>query len=402
VLRQRRDDRVVLGLVLGFGLLFRLAVLPTPVLLSSDIYRYLWDGRVQRAGISPYRYPPAAPELAPLRDEAIHPHINRPDKRTVYPPGAEMLFALVTAMAPDSVAGWRLFLLGCEAATAALLLTVLRRMGRPPGAVVVYAWAPLAVFEGVQAGPLEAALLPLLLLALLWRQAGHLAWAGAAVGAGSLLKLDPAVLLVAWWRRGDQRFPAAALAVVAAGYLPYAIPVGLGVLGFLPEYFGSAEDFNVGLRHFFTEGLRPASQFEREVMRGALMLLLVGALLAALLRIRRRLGEGPRAIYDAGVAAVAAYLLLVPTALHAWYVLWIMPLLAVRLSPGWLWFSGAVALSYLTYAWAPAPFPLWVRALEYLPLWALLFWEWRARRPAPGADPVAAPGVLSARPSPSP
>ena len=54
-LRRGGHDRVGLGLVLGFGLLFRVAVLPTPVVLSSDVNRYLWDGRVQRAGISPYR-----------------------------------------------------------------------------------------------------------------------------------------------------------------------------------------------------------------------------------------------------------------------------------------------------------------------------------------------------------
>src|SRR5262245_36827702 len=40
-----------LAVVLGFGLLFRLILLPTPVYLSSDLYRYLWDGRVQLAGV---------------------------------------------------------------------------------------------------------------------------------------------------------------------------------------------------------------------------------------------------------------------------------------------------------------------------------------------------------------
>ncbi|MGH7325983.1 MAG: hypothetical protein ACREJ9_15260, partial [Candidatus Rokuibacteriota bacterium] len=133
------EDRVVLGLVLGFGLLFRVAVLPTPVVLSSDVYRYLWDGRVQRAGISPYRYPPAASELAHLRDDVIHPNINRPTKPTVYPPGAQILFAAVTTVFPDSLLGWRLFLLGCEIATGVLLLRLLRRMGRPAGTMIVYA-----------------------------------------------------------------------------------------------------------------------------------------------------------------------------------------------------------------------------------------------------------------------
>ncbi|MGH7395530.1 MAG: hypothetical protein ACREJF_08030, partial [Candidatus Methylomirabilales bacterium] len=55
ILRRPSADRGLLGMILGFGLLFRLVLLPTPVLLSSDPFRYLWDGRVQWAGINPYR-----------------------------------------------------------------------------------------------------------------------------------------------------------------------------------------------------------------------------------------------------------------------------------------------------------------------------------------------------------
>ena len=372
-LTRGRDDRVVLGLVLGFGLVFRLAVVPTPVRLSSDPYRYLWDGRVQQAGVNPYRYAPAAPELAHLRDDAIHPNINRPTKRTVYPPGAEMLFALVAAVAPGSLVGWRLFLLGSEILTGGLLLRLLLRMGRPPTAVIVYAWAPLVVWEGAQAAHVDVALLPALLLALLWRQEGRMALAGVALGAAVLIKLYPAVLLIAWWRRGERRFPAACLGTVAAGYVPYALPVGIGVLGFLPEYFSRGEDFNIGLRWFLTEpiGLGGAG----EPARAVVMLLLGAVLVAVLARIRGALGENPDGVFAAGFAAVGAYLLLVPSALHAWYVVWVIPFLAVRLALPWLWFSGAVTLSYLAYASMPAPFPLWARALEFLPLYALLVWE---------------------------
>ena len=69
VARGAATGRGALGIVLGFGLVFRILLVWTPVYLSSDPYRYLWDGRVQWAGVSPYRYAPAAPELAMLRDE---------------------------------------------------------------------------------------------------------------------------------------------------------------------------------------------------------------------------------------------------------------------------------------------------------------------------------------------
>jgi hypothetical protein len=383
VVRRRSADRVLLGLILGFGFLFRLVLLPSPVVLSSDLYRYLWDGRVQRAGINPYQYPPAAEALAPLRDPAVFPHINRPDKPTIYPPGAQVLFAALTAIASDSILGWRLFLLGCEVVTAVLLLGLLRRMGVPPSGVLLYAWAPLAVFEGVQAGHVDAALLPALLLALRWRQEGRGVPAGAALGLAVLLKLYPAVLLLAWWRRGEWRFPAACAGVVAAGYLPYLAGAGSGVTGFLPEYFGSAEDFNVGLRFFLSQGIGLGG----EVARGVVMLLLFGLLAVVLLLIARRRTEDFAGIFGAAMGAAAAYLLLVPTAMHPWYVLWILPFVAVQPSAAWLYFSGAVVLSYLKYAWEPAGLPLWVRAVEFLPLYGLLAWEWGRGRTGllPGA-----------------
>ena len=374
VLARPARDPVVLALVLAFGLAFRVASLPAPVVLSSDVYRYLWDGRVQRAGINPYRYPPAASELQPLRDARIHPRINRPDAPTIYPPGAQAAFLAVAWVAPDSLLGWRLFLLLAEVATALLLLRLLDRLAVPREAVVLYAWAPLAVFEGVQAGHLEVAVLPALLLALLWRQEGRLLSAGAALGVAVLLKLYPAVLLLAWWRRGDRRLPAACAAVVAAGYLPYLAGAGTGVVGFLPRYFGSAEDFNVGLRYFLTEavGLGGAG------VRAGVMLGLLAVLLAVLLRIRRAAREDARGVFSAGMAAASAYLALVPTAMHPWYAVFILPFLAVSRSPAWLWFTGAVSLSYLAYAGLPAPFPLWLRAVEWVPLWVLLALELRA------------------------
>ncbi len=374
--RWPSEDRILLGTVLGFGLAFRLVVLPSPVFLSTDIYRYLWDGRVQAAGINPYRYAPAAPELAPLRDETIHREINRPGKRTVYPPGAEALFLLVARVAPNSILAWRVFILGCELATGALLLGLLARMRVPPPAVLLYAWAPLTVFEGVQAGHVDFAFLPALLLALRWRQEGRMAMSGAALGVAALIKLYPAALLLAWWRRGEWRLPLACGAVLTAGYLPYFVGVGTGVIGFLPEYFGSAEDFNVGLRFFLTDGIGLGG----EAARGIAMVLLAGILVAVLLRIGLGLIENAQGVLRAGMAAISAYLVLIPTAMHPWYAVWILPFVAVRPSLAWLWFTGAVSLSYLKYHWDPAGFPLWLRAVEFLPLYGFLAWEWLTGR----------------------
>ena len=87
------DRRPAWAVILGTAILLRLIALAAPVFLSDDINRYIWDGRVQAAGINPYRYIPTDPELEPLRDPLIFPNINRNNYApTIYPPVAQMLF----------------------------------------------------------------------------------------------------------------------------------------------------------------------------------------------------------------------------------------------------------------------------------------------------------------------
>ena len=66
--------RAAVGLILLGGIAVQAAAVSAPPRLSNDLYRYIWDGRVQAAGIDPYQYVPAAQQLAGLRDEFLwHP-----------------------------------------------------------------------------------------------------------------------------------------------------------------------------------------------------------------------------------------------------------------------------------------------------------------------------------------
>ena len=69
-----RADRAASGRALAsillVGLAMRCLLLPgTPV--SNDLFRYIWDGRVQAAGVDPYQYVPAATQLTGLRNEFL-------------------------------------------------------------------------------------------------------------------------------------------------------------------------------------------------------------------------------------------------------------------------------------------------------------------------------------------
>src|SRR6185437_3846766 len=124
-LAERVPADRALWLIFGVAILLRAYVLLFDPLLSSDVYRYVWDGRVQAAGINPYRYFPADEALAFLRDGAIFPYINRAATAvTIYPPVAQFFFLVVTRIG-DSVTVMRLALLGCEAVSVTLIMLLL-------------------------------------------------------------------------------------------------------------------------------------------------------------------------------------------------------------------------------------------------------------------------------------
>jgi alpha-1,6-mannosyltransferase len=325
--------RPALALIAVVAVAMRLALLPVAPHLSTDAYRYVWDGRVQVAGINPYRYLPADPALAALRDQAIFPNINRADYApTIYPPGAQLLFQLV-ARVSDSLLAMRLALVLSELVIVAVLLDLLRRIGRPAVRVLAYAWHPLAVWEIAGSGHLDAAMVAAM-MAGLWIAlvAGRRLLAAAVLALAALIKPPAAIALAVAWRAWDWRAPAIAIAVSVALYLPY-LSVGAGVFGFLPGYLGeeriaSAEGFwaVASLQALF--GKLP---FARTIYL-ALALATVGALA---LRVALHPDRAPEAVLTRLSWALFAFVFLLSPD-YPWYWLMLLPFVALLgFAPGW-------------------------------------------------------------------
>ncbi|MGH7403737.1 MAG: hypothetical protein ACREKQ_14995, partial [Candidatus Rokuibacteriota bacterium] len=128
------------------------------------------------------------------------------------------------------------------------------------------------------------------------------------------------------------------------------------------------------------------------LVRGAAMTLHFTLLAAVLFWIARTSRHDAAGLWRATALAVGAYVLLVPTAMHPWYVLWVVPLLCFSPSPALLFFSAAVALSYTQYLVEPETLPWWAWLAEYAPFYALLVWEWSTGRFGPAAFRVQAVG----------
>jgi len=226
---------------------------------------------------------------------------------------------------------------------------------------LLYLWSPLLVVEVAWSAHLEpVGLLGLALLLLLVHR--KLA-AGAALALSVLTKLAPAAALPPLTRHLGGRFAAAFLAVVALLYLPY-----LGAGGALWTGLGTyAEHWRFMEGPFaLLDTIVPGGRGPRMAAGGLVLAVVAGTTWArfaperALLWI---LGSG---------------MLLTPT-LHPWYVLWMLPMAALRASRPWILLSGLAFLGYFgldayqaTGVW---PQPTWLRGLLWLPVLALLVWE---------------------------
>src|ERR1700751_3894986 len=247
--RKKFPANTLLVILIG-GALFRLVLVPLdPPRLSTDIYRYIWDGQLQGAGINPYLYVPVDPRLAGLRDDSIYPNINRREyAHTIYPPVAQIFFFVVTRIT-QSVPGFKGVLVLLDLVTMGLVAATLRAIGQPPERVIVYAWHPLPIFEFAGSGHIDALMICFIAIALWARVRGKFGLVGFALAGAALVKLIPIVLLPAFYKRWDRKLPITFAATVVLCYLPYLLGAGARVLGFLPQY-AQEEGLQNGARYY--------------------------------------------------------------------------------------------------------------------------------------------------------
>ena len=146
----RLPKRVAVPAIIGVAFVLRLVALAGQPILSDDLYRYAWDGRVQVAGTDPYRYTPSSIRLSDLREDWLWPdaegcaglqrdpgctRINRPTVHTIYPPVAEAWFTAVYRLAGIDARhkAWQVAGLVGDMALICLLPAVLRAWKRVSG-----------------------------------------------------------------------------------------------------------------------------------------------------------------------------------------------------------------------------------------------------------------------------
>jgi len=370
-LLRKVPKRTAVALILLGGIGIQVAAVSAPPRMSSDLYRYIWDGRVQAAGIDPYQYVPSASQLDGLRNEFLfyprgeycvratyvsrHPaadltpgctRINRPTVPTIYPPVAEAYFLGVYYLHPADNSSTPI---QATTALAAVLITVLllfglRRLGRDVRMAALWSWCPTVALEAgnnahVDVIAVGIAAAAILLLATA-RTTRRTVLGGILLGLAIATKLTPALTVPALLSRGDTP-PSPSregirrrwvTVLVAAGsaftavYVPHVLRVGSEVIGFLPGYL-QQEGYTKGTR-FGIIGL---------VIAGPLAIAVAVLILAAVALAVLQFCDPDRPWQGALYMTAAA--LAVATPHYQWYSLLLVMLVALDGRPEWLAFA---------------------------------------------------------------
>jgi len=428
---RRLPRRWAVGLIVAGGIAVQLAALSAPPQGSDDLYRYIWDGRVQAAGIDPYSYPPAAPQLTGLRDPFLWPahaphcvaagarldgtprelavpgctRINRPVVPTIYPPVAEAYFVAVHYLAPPG-SGSTPIQSGaalCAVALTILLLYGLRKLGRDPTMAVLWAWCPTAALEAGNNGHVDVLAVgltaaALIILAQPGRRARPLA-GGALLALAVWTKVTPVLVGPAVLRRRPVALLSAAATATVLVYLPHVLAAGSRVIGFLPGYLHQ-EGYANGTR-FLLLGMA----FPGKLAFLAAFAVLVAAALAV---FRRGDPDQPwrGALVMTGVA------LAVTTPPFPWYAMLLVMLVALDGRVEWLsfavvrYFAVGEPLPGVRIPVLDAERAGYALAVIVVAVVSVVRWQRSRTRPRPSPAPVMAAPVAPAPalpvPAPSP
>ena len=368
-LEHLRDSRAAFLLVLLGALAFRLTLLSLAPTLSTDLYRYRWDGQVQAAGWNPYSARPDDPRLGYLRDESRGGWQAMPahELPTVYPPLMELVFRATWRVLPGPI-DFKLPFLLADLAVVAMLGFWVRDSGQRISRLAIYAWNPLVIIEFAGSGHNDSLAVAALVAAILIIRRRPIV-STMALAAGAMAKFFPATLLPLWlvragWPRRARGWIAAGAAAAVALVCAWPYRAGWGEFArTMHAYYLPAWQNNNASLYAVLRWISGSHAFAVWVSR------VVVVCVALWLAVRR--ADPARAAY----LLVGTILVLAPNG-YPWYFTWIVPLLCFFPNAAWLLLTVLVFLSYnvlIRYgALAEWHFDPALQWLTYAPFYALL------------------------------
>jgi hypothetical protein len=350
--RSLTSKRALDLVAIGTALLFGAAFVAAPPLLSDDLYRYLWEGRLWIEGFNPFRLAPDDPGLTHLRDD-LWGHINNKPLATIYPPLSQLMFVVAQWLGGNV---WTIKLLALVAHLFSVV--VVARVCMERRAALALALNPLLLSEAALNGHFDILCGAALLIAA-WALSRHrFVQAGIAACAAVGLKMVGLVVLPLFVRQPKVLVATglgSALLLMPLVWSRAPVDPVSGAGQFATRWRGNESVFAL-VDQLSRQLFEPASADLVARLVVAAALLVVCALV-----VHRRLPP-----LQATRALVWALLILSPQ-VHPWYLAWLLPLEVAAAGAAGLVWSAAMLCAY-------APLDLWVASGVWeMPLWLQIF-----------------------------
>ena len=340
--------------------------MPSAPGMSDDIYRYIWDGKLQCVGINPYAYAPDDPVLNEYHSESLPSLVNFPHIKTIYPPVAQLVFRLSYMVFGEGVTGMKFLFILFQLGACLVFYSVLRARKANPALLLLFAWNPLVVMETAVNGHLDIVMMFFLLVCLLFFYKERYILSGLFLGGAVLSKLIPIVLLPLFLfylfsRKGDGlrksgKFLISFLSTITFFYAFFIDSAGnmfLTALNYSSKWYFNNPLFHI--IHFFTESNALAHLISFSLFIAVFLFIFL-----------RPLPFEKKIFYT-----TFAFVFLNPT-IHPWYLVILIGLQCIYFSDIVILWSGLVIVSYtvvyrfkLTGDWTNS----WPQlAVQYTPL----------------------------------
>jgi alpha-1,6-mannosyltransferase len=335
-----------------------LRLLALPLTPANEVWRFQADGVIERAGLNPYQVAPHSSELSGKIPELAR--IPRNDMPTAFAPGAEALLRIIPAS--NNALYYKLIFGAADLLAIALLLRLLDKQ-----TAAWFAWNPLIAYSFFGAAHFDSIVL-LAIIALIFclerfAQATSSRWKfgfGSALALGVAIAIRPvcSVLLVPTFF-ALRRYSFALTAAIAVP-LAFAFAFRFSFPADLFGDFGHVSRLNDLFWWLIEDTILP--NWHQQHYRYDVIILIVSAAVACACARDWRRGM----LWSLGAALIFA------PVLHAWYVVWILPIATWRRAFAWHFLAVTIFAYYLFYnerlfalPWHAEP---WLRGMIVLPV----------------------------------
>lgn len=350
--------------IILFGIIFRITLIPTVPTTSPDCYSYIWSGKMTANGYNTYLVKPDDPELASWRDET-YSKMHFTNMVSVYPPFSQSVFAVSYLLFGESVTGLKIIYLICEIITMIFILKLLSLKKMNLLLIMLYAWLPLVVMEFFVNAHLDIIGVMLFILFFYFIEKGNYLTSSIFFTLSFLTKLYPIFIIPLLIKKLKPKqlinFIGLFALITIAFYIPF-ISQDFGIFSSLKMYL-SRWEFNGSVYNILNTVLNNSQP--AHLWCGILFSISV-----IIISIKYK-------DFMKGAYAVSICYVVFATTLYPWYLVWIS-----AINPFFGFYSVMSLLFTINFSNFTPLGPVWkeypkVLVIEYMPFFFLLLYDLR-------------------------